>query len=79
MITCLSIFFLDCPVVNDGKGKCGRILIYFCMGLGLGMKVLKRIREALSFNAKAAMGYAIDNNLLESHLCRRVWCLVQNT
>ena len=64
-------------VVNHGKGRFGRTLIYFCLGLGL--IAAKTMSEALVFNPKAVLGYAIDNNLLEAHGWRRVRVLAQNT
>ena len=65
-------------VVNHGKGRFGRTLIYFFC-LGLGLIAAKTMSEALVFNPKAVLGYAIDNNLLEAHGWRRVRVLAQNT
>jgi hypothetical protein len=64
-------------VVSNGKGTFGRILLLFCMGLGLIAS--KTISEALLFNPKAILGYDIDNTLLGAHGWSQVHILVHNT
>jgi hypothetical protein len=48
--------------------------------MGLGLIVFKKISEAVAFNVKAVMRYAIDNSLFESHgRSRVVQIIVHNT
>ena len=74
----LFIYFLltDSQITNHGKGKYGRILLTFLIGVALVNKTLKQV---LVFDKKAVMGYAIDNNLLDCHGWKSVRRLVQKT
>jgi hypothetical protein len=67
------------PVVSHGKGTYGRTMLFFCMGLGLGLIASKTMSEAFSFRPLSVLGYAIDNNLLGAHGLSCVRVLAQKT
>jgi hypothetical protein len=54
-------------------------MLFFCMGLGLGLIASKTMSNALTFKPLSVLGYAIDNNLLGAHGWSRVWILAQKT
>jgi hypothetical protein len=77
ILPCLIFCHPEFPVVSHGKGTYGRIMLFFCMGLGLIAS--KTMSDALSFRPLSVLRYAIDNNLLGAHGWSHVRVLAQKT